>query len=276
MKLNISGKSVEVADEDLKKAIEEKKETFDIKVDSLVVRTTDEDSAYKENVRKEAIATGAEIGRKNLIKSLGIEGDGLHKSDETAIEAINKLMNGKVDSALKDAGKDPDKKLQEKEKDIETLRSTIAGLQSKNTELEGSFKSYKKSNIINQAMSSLIPDNVVIPKEDMLQLISGKIKAEVDDNGNIIAIGDDGQPVKDKTTLNPVPLKNVVADFFGKNPQYLKGSSGGGGGGDSKTDEGKQDLESFTKEMNEKNIRTNSAEFTAEMQVRLKAGTLKV
>lgn len=277
MNLNINGKTVDIADDIIKKALEEKKDAIDITTDKILVRTPDEENSFKENIRKEGITIGAEVGRKNILKTLGIEGEGVHKSDDTTIEAIKGFSSKQVQAALVDAGKEPDKKLQEKEKDINTLKTTIAELQGKLGSTEGEFKTYKKTQVITSSIMKYIPDNTVLPKEDMLDVIKNKIKADVDDNGNIFALGEDGQPIKDKTTLNPIPFKDAVAGFFDQNKQYLKGATGGAAGGDSgASGGGKQSLDDFQKEMAQAGHAPNSPGFIAEMQARIKAKTLEV
>ena len=88
MKLNINGREIEVADEELSKAIEEKKESLEIKSD-LSIRTAEEETTFVENLKTGSNTAAYEIGRKNVLKGLGIEVEGQHKSDEAAINAVN-------------------------------------------------------------------------------------------------------------------------------------------------------------------------------------------
>ena len=116
MKININGNTVEIEDEVITKAIEEKTESIDIKSDTLVIRSTADEATFSENKRTEGIAVGAEIGRKEVIKGLGIEGEGLHKSDEVSIKAIQDFSSGLVTKALEDAKIEPNAKIEEKDK----------------------------------------------------------------------------------------------------------------------------------------------------------------
>lgn len=274
MKLNINGKEIEVKDDDLSKALTDKVETFELKAD-LIVRTADEDNLYKENVKKESTTIGMEIGRKNLFKALGIEAEGVHKSDETSIEALKGWSNGLVNKALTDAKVEPNKKLEEKEKDILTLQNTIKEEQRKREEIENGFKTYKKNETIKTTLSSVIPDNVILPKEDIMTLLSTKIKVDVDETGRVYGIGADGQPIKNTTTLEPLPIKDIIGNFFSENPQYLKGVSGGAGGTDSKDADGIQTVEKFIEEMQGLGHAPNSEQFNKIMNERIKAGLLK-
>lgn len=274
MKLNINGKEIEVSNDDIKKALDEGVDTFELQAD-FVVRTTDEDNAFKENVRKEGLTIGTEIGRKELIKKLGIEGEGIHKSDDTAIEAINGFMSSKIEAAVKDAGKEPSAKVKELTKDLETLKGTISSLQQERdtfkSELVNTKNGYEKRSLL----MSAIPDNTVLPKEDIIALVENKVNLQKTESG-WVGIGADGQPIKDGTTLNPIPAQDIIKGFFNDNPQYLTKPTGGAGEGDSGNNGGKQSLESFTKEMQDKGYSLNGEEFNTEMQARIKAGTLDI
>ena len=275
MKLNINGKQIEVSDEDLSKALEDKTD-FELKSDDLVIRSTEEENSYKENIRKEGLTAGTEIGRKNLIKELGIEGEGLHKSDESAKTAIESWANGLVEEKTKDLNKEPTAKIKELKNDIETLKGTITSLTTEKETLSSQLTDTKNGYEKRQLLMNAIPDNTVLPKEDLLPLIDGNVNLKKTDRGEWAGIGADGQPIKDPNTLNIVPVKDVIGNFFNDNPQYLKKAEGGAGGKDSGGDGGKQSLDSFTKEMQEKGVQINGAEFNQEMTARIKAGTLEV
>lgn len=274
MKLNINGKEVEVNDDELSTALTEKKESFEVKTD-FIIRTADEDKTYSDNVKSEGTKIGAEIGRKEVIKGLGIEGEGLHKSDSSSIEALKGWSNGLVQKALTDAKIEPNKKIEEKEKDILTLQETIKNISKEKEDVLSQFTTYKKTETIKSTLSSIIPDNALLPKEDMMMLLGTKIKVDVDDNGRVYGIGADGQPIKNTTTLEPLPIKDIVTTFFNENPQYLKGAGGGASGEDSKDKDGVQTVDKFIEEMATLGHAPNGIEFNKIMQERIKAGLLK-
>jgi len=274
MKLNINGNEIEIADEDITKAITEKQETFEVKSD-LVIRSAEDETVFAENKRKEGIAAGAEIGRKEVIKGLGIEGEGLHKSDASSIKAIQSFSQGLVSKALEDAKIEPNTKIAEKDKDILTLKGTIETLTTQNNDLNNNFKTFKNTQLISSSLSNEIPDNVLLPKSDTLTLMQSKIKLDVDENGNVFGIGKDGQPLKD-ANLNLLPVKDIAANFFNENNQLLKPASGGAGGGDSGGGGGKQSIEDFSKEMKDAGHSANSPEFNRVLQERMKANTIDI
>ena len=53
MQLNINGNTVDLDLEAFNKAIEDKAESFDIKSDDLVIRSTENQNLYEDNLKKE-------------------------------------------------------------------------------------------------------------------------------------------------------------------------------------------------------------------------------
>ena len=275
MKIVINGKTVDIADADLQKAIEEKKESIEVKSDDFVLRTKEEDSTYSENLRKEGITVGAEIGRKEVVKGLGIEAEGVHKSDKSTIDAINGIINSKVTTSLEEAKIEPNKKVETLTKDIELLRGNIDSLTREKEEVSNTFNSYKKNQKITEGLLKLIPDNTIIPKDEVLYLMKNRIKVDADENGNLIGLGADGQPLKDKTTLAPLNINKVVEGFFSENPHYLSGATGGAGGKDSKPSSTKKTWAQFETEQKEKGHTLNSPEYLADMEKETEAGLIE-
>jgi citrate lyase gamma subunit len=277
MKLLINGQTIEVDNETVKGALESEDSSIEVKAENLVIRSSEDDEKFQNNLKQQSQAIGIEIGRKNILKSLEIEAEGAHKSDDKALEALTGYVQSSVSKAMEDAKIEPNKKVAELTKDLDTLRNTIKEKENAFSSLQEQFTGYKKNQTINSTLSSLIPDNTVIPKSDMMTILSNKIKVDVDESGKIIALGDDGQPMKDKTTLEPLPIDNVVKGFFDNNPTYLKPVDGGAGGGDSSPGgSGKQSLEQFTERMQKEGIKLNSPEFVEKMNAEIKAGTLEV
>ena len=275
MKLNINGKVIEVSNEDLSKALEEKKDSIDLKSDDFIVRTKDEDDLFAKNKEKEGLSIGAEIGRKELIKGLGIESDGAHKSDKTAIEAIKNIISGNVTKALTDAKIEPNKKIEELKADMELLRSNLTKSQDELKNKSSEFQSFKQGLEVDNELISLMPDNTLLPKKEMLILFKSKQKVEKLESGQTVGLGIDGQPLKNTTTLQALPLKEVVTNFFSENSQYLKGAEGGAGGSDSSGGNSKKSWEQFEKEQSEKGHQLNGEEYIKDMQDEIKAGRLE-
>jgi ribosomal protein S13 len=276
MQLNINGKTIEISDEDLSKAIEEKVESFEVKAEGFTIRTSEEEESYKTNLINEGQTRGFEIGRKDLLKGLGVEGEGFHKSNEKSLEAINGLISNKVASSLDEAKIEPDKKVKELTSDLEKVRAILAEKDNKIQEISGNFEGFKKKTKKVEKLKGLIPDNVILPKSDIISLMETKFKTDLNEKDQLVGFGADGNMLKDSTTMSPLTGKDVVNVFFENNPQFLKKAEGGRGDGDNPGAGGKQTLEQFTKEMNEEGHATNGAEFNRVMNERLKNGTLQI
>ena len=276
MELNINGgKIIVIEDSVFLKAIEEKQGSIDIKSD-LVIRTAADEETFASNTRSEGIKVGSEVGRKEVLKGFGLEGEGHHKTHESSITALKGFSDGLVTKALEDAKIAPDKKVSELQGDITTLQGTISTLQSANETQANDFKMFKNTQLINSSLTNEVPENALLDNKTMLTIMQSSIKLGVNENGVVFGIGMDGQPMKDTTTLEPLPVKTIVANFFNGRNDLLKPSTGGAGGGDSSGASGKQSMEDFIKEQEEAKHSPNSPEFNRIMTERMKAGTLDV
>jgi hypothetical protein len=265
MNLNINGNLVQVDVEAFNKAIEEKAESFEIKTDDLVIRSTENQNLYEENLKKEVGDYKVEIGRKEVLNGLGIEieGKGYHKSIDKSLEAINNFVSTSNKTALEEAGKSPDGKIKELTTDIETLRNNLL---SKDSEIEvarNEFNTYKKNQTISNVLMSNIPENTILPKSDIMTIVQSQINLDIDENGNSFGYGRDGQPIKDGDR-SVIGGDNIVKSFFNENPQYLKPVTGGAGGADSTGNGGKIKFNDFVKQQAEIGNSPASSEFKAE------------
>jgi len=277
MQLNINGNTVNLDLEAFNKAVEGKQESFDIKTDDLVIRSTESQNLYEENLKKEVGDYKVEIGRKEVLTALGIdnEGNGFHKSVDKSIGAINDFISQSTKTALEEAGKAPDGKIKELTTDLETLR---ANLLSKDSEIESAkseFNTYKKDQTLSSVLMNNIPENTILPKSDIMTIVSSQIRLDIDDNGNSFGYGKDGQPIKDGDR-SVISGENIVKTFFDNNPQYLKPVTGGAGGGDSTGEGGKIKFNDFVKQQANIGNSPSSLEFKQEAARLQSTGNLDI
>jgi len=276
MKFNINGNEIEVKDEDLTKAMEEKAESLSITTDSLVIRTKQDDATFKQNTESAAQGVGMEIGRKNLLKGLGIEVDGAHKDESKSIDALNGFVTTSVTKELANQKIEPDKKVQELLKDKEALVSNLASVQNQFDTFKKDATHKNQMHMRTNELSKLIPENTLNNKNITLTIMEATLKTGFNEHGVMFGIGADGHPMKNPTTLELLPVKDVVDKFFESNPELLKPSEGGAGGGDSGGGSTKQTLESFIEEQTKAGNPPNSEQFNKIMMERHKAGLLDV
>ena len=278
MKLNINGVTVEVDITTLSKAIEDKKETFDIKSDDIVLRTKDAQESFENNIKSESQKIGEEMGRKDVFKSLeiDIEGTGAHKTSEKSAEALKTWSGEAVTTAVKDAGIDPDKKLDVANEDIRLLRENLSTANNSVTAWETKHNTHlKQSGIRKDIVKSLASETLAFPIEDVVDLMLLRNKFDQDENGNTFQVGQDGNPMKD-ADRNVLPLSSSMTSFFDKNSTYRQSAGGGAGGGDSTGGDKLQTFAEFDAEMVSKGDHPlNGDSYRGEMSKRQEAGTLE-
>lgn len=266
MKLKIGNKEFDIDDAVITKAIEDKA-LVTVEGEHLI-RTAEEEAAFLNNVRKESKTAGIEIAIKETREKLGLDFQG------KTMDSLLKAYEGKV---LADAKIEPEEKLKKVLSDLEAVKQANQGLISEKENLSKEFTGFKNESKINSLLDTLIPEKTILPKEDMKVLLRTKIKIGTDENGNVVAFDNEGNVLKNKTTADPLQPKEVIEDFFKTNQNYLQGVGGGAKGGDSSGNgSGKQTVEDFITEMNEKGIRPNSPEFTKIASERQKENLLSL
>ena len=265
MKLNINGNLVELDIDAFNKAVESKDESFDISLDDHIVKSKSDFDTLLANTKTEAGNYQVEIGRKELLKGLGIETEGgVHKTQEKALEAINAFNKGLVSTALSESGQEPDKKLEEAQNDILKLQGIITEKDTAIASGLDAFNSYKKDQTLKGTYSQYIPENTIIPKSDMALILSNNLKLDINDNGVVYGIGQDGNPLKDDT-LSLKSAESLIGSFFDNNPSYIKNAGGGSGQGNQGSGGGKTKYSDFVKSQAEQGNNPMSNEFKTEL-----------
>jgi len=258
MKFTIAGKEVEVDDAVLSKALEEKTETLPITTD-LVVRTPEEETAFKANTKTEHMKEGVEVAVKTVKRELGLEFTG---------KDIKDLATAAKEAGIAEAKIAPDKKVESLTKDLEIVKKQNLELEKRATDAEGNFTSFKSQIEIDKELDAAIPENALLDKNDMKTILKANLSIVIEE-GKTVVKGPDGEILKHASTAAPKTVKESIEDFLKTNPKYLKPIEGGKGGPDSKgggTGGDKKPLTEFIKEMQEKGISTSSEEFRTALE----------
>jgi len=266
MKFKINGKVVEIDNETITKAIEDEKEEVSIKNDDLSIRSKDEETKFIENLKKETGKASLEMAIKETRNDLELDFQG--KTMENLIEALKAKHKTEFSKA-------PTEQLSQLESDLAQLKEKNKQLQSDYDTSTGEFDTYKKGLKRRSEIEKNLPDNMILPKEDMLSLIDNKIKTSVDENGRVVVMDDDGNVKKDDN-LEPIQLSKAFEEFFTTNKQYIKAPEGGRGGGDSSTEINSKSIEAFDKRMDTKGVKRNSVDYNKELSAAQKDGSLVV
>ena len=229
------------------------------------LRTQDEEATFVENHKKDARKEGLEIAVKQYREEYGFEG----RSIDKLIEAVQK-------KALEDANIEPVEQLKKIKATLEEKETALTNALSKVTEKENEFKTFKNQTKLDTYLSGVIPNNTILPKEDIKLILKSKMRFDFDDNDNVLALDSQGNVIKDPTTANPRDAKEVVEGFFKDNQSYLKPIEGGSGAGDSSSGGKKMSIDKFIEEQQAKGNNINSDEFNAELAKGVEAGLVEV
>jgi len=260
VKITIAGKEFEVQ-KDLVSQAMEKNEPISIVDENLVINTKAEIATRETNLKEIHEKVGADFAVKKAAEKLKID------ITELSEKSVSALVEVATKKALESAKIEPDKKVLELTNDIKTLQSTISGLETEKNTLSGQLVEFKQNTIRKGEYERAIPENLAIPKQDMITILEARIKTTLDDSGRLVVLGEDGQVMKNPTTLDPLPLSDVTKDFFAKNQHFLKGASGGNGGGDDTTPAGgKKPLSQYVAEKQAAGVQTTGQAFAKECQ----------
>lgn len=260
MKIKIGNKTFEVS----KEALESNPEEVTIEFDG-VLRTQDEESTFIENHKKDARKEGVEIAVKQHREKYGFTG----RTIEKLIEAVEK-------STLDEAKLEPNEQLKKIQDKLDEKEEALQKALQKVGDQETQFKNFKNETRLDRKLDSYIPENTLLPKEDMKVILKTKLSFGVDEDGNDVVLDAMGNILKDDTTANPRNPKDVVSNFFKDNQSYLKAVEGGSGEGDSGKNGKKKSIDDFITEQSEKGLKVNSPEFNEALKGQIEAGLVEV
>lgn len=261
-KITLLEKTLRLPEGSLKAAITDEKEV-DIELPTLKVYTEEEENTRIENVRKEAKTAGVEMAVKEARNKLGLQFEG---------KTIDNLLEHHSKKVLADAKIEPEKKVKELQDDNEKLRTNLTQIQTDFDNFKLNSKKERDSIETENVILSKIPQNTLIPQKDVLTVFKANFGIEKDETGNIV-FKKNNEVLKNKTTLSPLTLDEVMNDFI---TPYIKPVQGGAGGGDDTGKDKPGSIQAFQKEMEEKGIAAGSVDFNKEMNKRLADKTLVI
>jgi hypothetical protein len=262
MKINIGGKVFDIDDATISKSIEDK---TDLTLPGeFVVRDQVEETTFLTNFKTTHERAGAEIAVKDARSKLGLDFEG---------KTIDNLLKSYEAKVLTDAKIEPEKKVQELTKDIQTLQGTISNLTGEKENLSKEFGSFKRESRVSNIIMSAMPTNIAIPKEDMALIIKSKLSFDTDENDRIVVKNSLGEILKD-AQLTPLEPKTVINSFFAENAGYIKNAGGGAGGIDSNGGGGKMTIDKFIEEKAKAGISHTDPKFMDELNDLKKQGLI--
>ena len=246
----------------LKSAFEsETEETIDIT--NLSIRTIEDDETRTANLKTQFHTAGMEIAVKTARTELGLDFQG---------KTIDNLLSSYKTQVLGEANVEPSAKIKELTADNDALKLNITGLQTEVNDAKVLFAKQTTQRSIDNMINGAIQGDLTISKDDAALLFKNKFGTELNDGGKLL-ISQNGEVMKNTTTLDPVGITDVMSGFLSS---YTKKVEGGAGGTD-QTGGGKEGtMDAFNKEQLNQGVTIGSQIYNQEMTKRLTAGTLKV
>lgn len=257
-------KSLKLGEGSLQAAIDNK-DSVDIEIPVLVIRTPDEDEELTANMKKEFHTAGREIAIKEARNELGLDFQG---------KTMANLLNAHKDLVLKDSAVEPNEKIKGLQSDLDAVRNSFESQTADFDLFKNETKKAQSLNKINDQILGSMEGEFSLVKSDLLTLFNAKHSSQINEDGKL-EFSQNGTVLKNDTTRSLLNVQEVVSAFtkdFAKNTQ----KPGGGGGGDDKGGGSQSSMEKFIKEMEGNNIAPGGSEFNEEMQKRINAGTLKL
>lgn len=239
----------------------ETEETIDIS--NLSIRTVEDDTTRTANLKTEYHTAGREIAIKTAREELGLDFQG---------KTMENLLGAFKTKTLSEANVEPSAKIKELTADNDALKLNITGLQTEVSDAKVLFAKQTTQRSIDNMIHGAIQGDLTISKDDAALLFKNKFGTELNEGGKLL-ISQNGEVMKNQTTLDPVGITDVMSNFLSTYTKKIEGGAGGGnatGGGKEGT------MEAFNKEQVALGVTIGSQIYNEEMSKRLGAGTLKV
>lgn len=265
VKFNINGNVISLDSELITKGIElgEIKIENDFKIYSPE-QFTEIEKEIRNDEYKNTKDKASEIFTKMLKSDFGIEAEG---------KDMKKVMETFKTKILNDANIEPNKRIGELEKDLETLRSNLTTKEKEFLDFqEGISKKEKQSKIESFILSKLPKEGTTLPAEKLIKVLAiDGYSFDFDEEGKVIPKLNN-EIIKNQSTRLVENIDKVLNEAI---EPYLVNHESGRGGNSSKGQK-QSSIESFNEEMTKKGISIDSIEYNKEMSFRIANKTLTV
>lgn len=266
MELNINGQSIIIDKEVLDKAITEDK--LEITNDEIVLFKKQDYEIRQKNLLDLEYNKGKTVGVEKLAKDIKEK----YQLESVEGKDFDKIFEAFKENTLKEAKAEPNEKIKVLQSDLEKTRSNLKTLEQEKEQIKLEYENKFKRSKIETGLLGMIPEQAVNDKfnrNDLLALFKANgFDADLSEDGKIIAT-ENGEVIKNKTTLEPLEVKDVLVKFIeSKGLITIKDTKKP----EDVTPKGATSLELFYKEMEGK----PQSEVLIEMQKRISNKTLIV
>lgn len=257
-------KAAGISEETLRNAIESEESVLvELNNERVVYDSKEDFDTYINNVKKEASTASLEIAIKQARNDLGLDFQG---------KTMDNLLNAVKERTLEEAKIEPNKKIEELNNDLNSLRQQLQSKDEEFNQLQSNFKLERQEREINNRILNALPkEGTAIGQDDLLTLFKSQHNVELGEDGNVI-VKKNGEVLKDKL-MSPMGLEDVITNFT---TPYIKKPEGGRGRTDEAGKPKAGTLDAFTSEMKDKGIEANTQEFNRIMAERMQEGTLSI
>lgn len=268
LKIKINGTEVIVPETQVTEAVT--KGELEIKADTLKVMPVADYETLTANLKNDEYnkgkIAGVEMSVKEQREALGLQFEG---------KTIPNLLDAFKGKIMAEAKIEPNKAIEDLQKDKEKLQATISDWQTKYTGLENTYQQKDQEVLkFNSLVLALPNDGLILPKDRVAKNIKFDLEEkgyQVDiENGKTI-FKQNGEIVKD-SLMNPITADKFLPDFI---KPYISKPSGGAGGGDNNNIT-PGSLDAFNKEMETAGNKVGSVKYNEEMSKRIKDKTLTI
>lgn len=250
--------------EDFKKMYDDKEEK-EIDISGLEIVKKDDLATRIANERKAAATASIEVTIKEARTKYGLDFTGKN------IDSFAEAFKAKT---LEEAKIAPDKKVAEVQKDFEAMKGNFEKVSGELAQVKQTFQEKENNFKIESTILGKLPKtNTIIPTEEIALIFKSKFNPKLDDKGSIVFHDSNGEVLKNKTTLSPLTMDEIVTEF---QTPYIKPATGGGGGVDTPGQAKAGSFEAFNEEMEKAGNSTGSTKYNEEMKKRLADKTLVI
>lgn len=217
---------LKIKEADLSAAITDEKEIDIVIPEDLQVLTTAELETRDTEKKNDGIKAGKEIGVKEVRTAAGL--------DESIGKDVSKVAAAIAAKAVADAKIPANEKVNELTTQNQLLTQKLADKEKEVETEKGKATQFTTDRKILTAM----PKNraQLLEDDEMLDIIKAKHIKEVD--GELVVVGKDGQPLRDKATTKPLGLTEGLTAIFTER-KWLEEAGGAAGGRGGKDEGGK-------------------------------------
>jgi uridine kinase len=235
-------------------------ETHNVELDNLVIFSKDDYDARINNIKKETSFNAVEVAIKNARNEIGLEFQG---------KTMENLLKSYKEKIEKESTIEPEKRFSDLKTNFEKLQEVNQGLESKYNDLESNIKKQNQTRVINETLLKEIPDNVAIPKEDILAIMKSKYEFNIGEDGFEIIEGN--TLLKNETTRNNMKPDEFLKTFI---KPYLKEVEGGRGKSDEKGKPKDGTFEAWDSQAKEQGL--SGQEYSFALQKAIADGVVKI